>query len=43
MELAVNAAQDNKKMRVNPRHIQLAIRNDNELSVLFSHVSISPL
>lgn len=41
MELAGNAAKDNKKNRIVPRHIQLAVRNDDELSKLLHKATIS--
>ena len=41
LELAGNAARDNKKCRIVPRHIQLAIANDGELNQLMKGVTIS--
>ncbi|KAF8661314.1 hypothetical protein AX16_001411 [Volvariella volvacea WC 439] len=41
LELAGNAARDNNKKRIMPRHLQLAIRNDEELNRLLGHVIIS--
>ena len=41
LELAGNASRDNKKTRIVPRHIQLAVRNDEELSKLLGAVTIS--
>ncbi len=41
LELAGNAARDNKKNRIVPRHIQLAVRNDEELSRLLGTVTIA--
>lgn len=41
LELAGNAARDNKKTRLIPRHLPLAIRNDEELNKLLGHVTIA--
>ena len=41
LELAGNAARDNQKSRIVPRHLQLAVRNDEELNKLLSGVTIA--
>ena len=40
LELAGNAARDHKRKRIIPRHIQLGIRNDEELNKLLGAVMI---
>ena len=41
LELAGSAARDNKKARVTPRHVTLAVRNDEELNKFLSGVTIA--
>ncbi|KFD46426.1 hypothetical protein M513_12691 [Trichuris suis] len=41
LEVAGNAAHGNKKTRIIPRHLQLAIRNDEELSKVQREVTIA--
>ena len=41
LELAGNAARDNKRARIIPRHVQLAVRNDEELNKLLGNVTIA--
>ncbi|NWV45931.1 H2A2 protein, partial [Daphoenositta chrysoptera] len=40
VELAGNVAHENKKTRILPRHILLAVRNDEELNKFFACVTI---
>ncbi|XP_071878373.1 histone H2A-like [Bombus fervidus] len=40
LELTENAARDNKKFRIIPRHVQLASRNYEELNKLLFRVTI---
>jgi histone H2A len=41
LELAGNAARDNKKSRIVPRHITLAVKNDEELNKPIGHMTIA--
>ena len=41
LELAGNAARDNKKSRIIPRHVQLAVRNDEELNKFLGGVTVA--
>ena len=41
LELAGNAAKDNKRVRVTPRFILLAVRNDEELASFFGNTTIA--
>ena len=41
LELAGNAAKDNKRQRIVPRHVMLAVRNDDELAQLLGNVTIA--
>jgi histone H2A len=41
LELAGNAARGNKCVRIKPRHIQLAVRNDEELNRLLHAATVA--
>ena len=41
LELGGNAARDNKKSRIVPRHLTLAVKNDEELNKLLGGVTIA--
>lgn len=41
LELSIQAAQDNKRSRITPRHITLAVRNDDELNRLIGGTIIA--
>ncbi|CAA0393981.1 unnamed protein product [Arabidopsis thaliana] len=43
LELAGNAAKDNKKNRLVPHHIHLAVRNDEEQRKLLGDVMIAKI
>lgn len=40
LELAGNAARNNKKKRITPRHIKLAVLNDEELNKMLGNATI---
>ena len=41
LELAGNACSEHKKKTITPRHLQLAIRNDDELQKVMSRTTIA--
>ncbi len=41
LELSGNACRDNRRTRIIPRHIQLAVRNDDELARLMANTTIA--
>ena len=40
IELAGNAAKDNKRKRITPRHLMMAMRGDDELNIITADVII---
>ncbi|XP_037024151.1 histone H2A-beta, sperm-like [Bradysia coprophila] len=41
LDVAIDEARKKKRMRINPRHITLGVRNDAELSQLLKYVTFS--
>ena len=41
LEIAGNICEQHKMQRIKPRHLQLAIRNDDELAKLMANIMIS--
>ena len=41
LQLAGNAARDNKKSRIVPRHITLAVKNDEDINKILGGVTIA--
>jgi len=41
LDLAANAAKDNNRKRITPRHIMMAIKNDDELNTLLRDVHVA--
>ena len=41
MDVGEDAARDNKKSRIVPRHITLAVRNDEELNKFLGGVTVA--
>lgn len=41
LEMAGNAARDNKKTRITPRHLIIVIKSDEELNILLGEKTIA--